>query len=877
MMQQMSKREKALSQWVEGRLNDRKAIEWAAGIVRATHDRRGGSPTNLLRDLADNAARTNDLEPPFKTVWRLISEAANESEELEDSYSIVRGYELKDKIKAGHFTHGDVVALVDFIRPRLRVEPPASWSIARATDERNPLRWVHWDFKARSRSMFHNTTFLSGADFEVLTSEMLRDLVERATIALEVSLQQAKDLGWMGEALDIPSSTVKSVVNPPDQPGVVDEEEHDPDLHEDGFVPLIRHVTTAFQVLAARNERQLARSCSTRWIGRPGRLMQRLVAFAHWFPDVHTPQDVFSYLSDLSDRAFWDTECPEIATLRAKRWHDMSEDMREILARRLEAGPPVIDNGEADENRERWAYRRDYEIARIVDLDRDVPNLFKETIKHRRQIDIEFPKYVPPIEIARSMVSSWSRGNDGDASMFSGLAGLPLLAALATPAVNRGFFNDDDNARAYASSRSGQQSILHALKLAAPTDLGYETGWSLLLSYPPNKADQKGGDREFVEAIAALALNQPDEWFQSHCDKLAYWLDPAEEVHRNFDGSATLWLEILPFAAAEANEKREDQSDLTSAALNEPLGHLISFYLRRCPTIDAKDKTQALPEPMTERLKRVEGRAALLLANRLALAMNYFASIDRRWVEVAVVERLLAGGKESDQLWEAFAKYGRIPPPELWDVLSPKLIDLITTGTLAPEGLRRLVEMAVIVWAWSKRGTKYKFKSVALRGALSLGSDHVRSEAASQFELFFDHRPESEQEQPWPQLGKPFLNEVWPQEPMLQSASTAKQMAAIPAQVGLIDFKEAVEMIMPYLRPFTVWSIANNFHLDLNKPGSEELVRNFPDEIVDLLSSCIDNSQPHKIFDLAALLDLLVLSRPGLLQDARYRKLRRLA
>ena len=111
---------------------------------------------------------------------------------------------------------------------------------------------------------------------------------------------------------------------------------------------------------------------------------------------------------------------------------------------------------------------------------------------------------------------------------------------------------------------------------------------------------------------------------------------------------------------------------------------------------------------------------------------------------------MLAEGMESNQLWEAFAKYGRIPPPYGWGILCERLLSTIVEGKLSPEALRRLTDMAVIVWSWTRQAdTKYRLLSTSLRSMLSLTSDQMRAEAASQLQGFFSDREEGRSGNPW--------------------------------------------------------------------------------------------------------------------------------
>lgn len=126
-----------------------------------------------------------------------------------------------------------------------------------------------------------------------------------------------------------------------------------------------------------------------------------------------------------------------------------------------------------------------------------------------------------------------------------------------------------------------------------------------------------------------------------------------------------MWFALLPHAASQAEKTSESSTsgtdtDLTTAALNEPLGHLLSFFVRRCPTIRAEGERPPMPLMFIRELKKLSGRARELLANRLAIQMNYFALADKDWLAELVIDPMTRDGSESDNIWEAFTKYSRI-------------------------------------------------------------------------------------------------------------------------------------------------------------------------------------------------------------------------
>jgi hypothetical protein len=308
------------------------------------------------------------------------------------------------------------------------------------------------------------------------------------------------------------------------------------------------------------------------------------------------------------------------------------------------------------------------------------------------------------------------------------------------------------------------------------------------------------------------------------------------------------------------------------------------MFLRRCPSMPLEEeKRPPLPLDFVQPLRQLSGRAKELLANRMAILVNYFVRADKDWLEALVLSAMRRDDVESNRLWEAFAKYGKAPTHETWHSLQPFILKRLSSPKLSPEAKNQLAHMVVIVWIWSKeKNTPFKVDLVSFRTALGLANDEVRASAAWQFSRLFYRREEHEEpeepsgEEYWPRLGAAFFDEIWPIEPALQSQKTANDFARIPVGVGRRYLREALTVVLPYLQPFEVWAVMTEFQLDPNKSCVKKLIMSFPEEILILLAVCISEKQQHGVYDIKQILDWIAESRPDLQHDYRMRLLRRM-
>ena len=887
----LPQRERLLSIWAKDRLADRETVEWAVGALREIRGSLGEDTASLLELLDTWANESPPLNEETKKVWRLLRHVAKESRDLDSWHAL---HNIKEKIGTGTLRIEDADRLVECFRPRLRATELSSWAKSHEEQgESNPLRWVHWDFKTSIQSSYQPHVQLKKSQFAKLPSELLSRLLERGSIALRDSLNQAADLEWIGGKRDVPNLLVHRVYIPESElpeGETADVEGRDPDAYNNNFAPLARMLTAAIFALADKNI-SAARSLIAPWRGRTEGLFIRLFAVAGWRSDLVDAEEVGGFLTSVTNNAFWRWIIfPEIATLRALRWNDLESQWRSILETKLIEGPSddafLSDEPVPEVTK---LFHRDHELARLADSNCIISPRTKELVTQRREADSRFPTSIPALERGQEAARvRWVP--DGNPDTFSGVAADQLLAGLLVTSSQHNFERGND-AEAFGRTLEGKRRILEALSLGATDQEQIGKAWSLLFSYPHEQNEKTEIGRQVVEQIAKLAFEMPKTTFGTLAAQICYWLDGAEAAFPKFQRADELWIALLPYAESEANQQRlsdetSNEVDLTMAALNEPLGHLLSMFIRRCPSMPAEEKERPpLPAEFVQPLKGLTGRAKELVANRIVVAIPYYFLADKAWLEDAVISVLIKDNVASDRLWEAFAKYGRIPPREVWLRLQHSVFRSLSSSKLSPEAKRRLAEMSVMVWVWSKdEKSNFEVNSEALRTALGLANDDVRGATAWQFAHLFHSKEASDKDEDseptdelWPRLGSAFFQEVWPLESALQSPATANDFARIPVGVGLKYFSEAVGIVLPYLLSFEVWAVMTEFQLDPGKPGTKAIVSAFPDDTLVLLAVCINEQQGHGVYGLKMILDWIVEARPALEQDYRMRLLRRMA
>ena len=186
MLHSLGRRERTLSLWVQDRLHERAAIEWAARALKRIQGPLSAELVNLFTFLDDQAQKSNQLDAKIKQLWRLIRIAAQDSV-TEDNFHAT--FDLREELRTGKAQPEFGNKLVDHVRPRLRGEEP--WKREDADQSDDPIQWVRWTFATRAGSLNRFEGRFSRADLHQLQEPVLLRVIERGTDAMADALRHA--------------------------------------------------------------------------------------------------------------------------------------------------------------------------------------------------------------------------------------------------------------------------------------------------------------------------------------------------------------------------------------------------------------------------------------------------------------------------------------------------------------------------------------------------------------------------------------------------------------------------------------------------------------------------------------------------------------
>ena len=127
----------------------------------------------------------------------------------------------------------------------------------------------------------------------------------------------------------------------------------------------------------------------------------------------------------------------------------------------------------------------------------------------------------------------------------------------------------------------------------------------------------------------------------------------------------------------------------------------------------------------------------------------------------------------------------------------------------------------------------------------------------------------------WARFVKPFLENAWPRHMRFRTDSVARGFARLVECSG-DHFEEAVDLVVPFLRPVShLHMITYRIAQDL-KDGKPSFASRFPGATLRLLDALIADDRSQMPYELGAVLIVIAEAGPALRQTKAWRRLNEL-
>jgi hypothetical protein len=845
------------------------------------------------------------LKEPWATAWRLIEESWSVSAVEEGASTAI--YDIQARLCAGDRSGAMILAIVNLVAPRLKVEPADSfrWQFVK-----KPRRPKTFDHLLSARLSSGDLVDLSVLNLENLTDvPFLKQLASALEGAVSHGLDIARRTGWSEQRSFLHLGLLNRVYYT--QPGRRGGEASEPDAYHRGIAPSVKLLYTVVARIADL-EPNAALPFVQRWRLGGSPVHIRLWAAAARNSQLVEAEEVTALLFGLDDRMFWDLHAfPEIAELRAIRFSDLDDQTQKAIAARLRKGPPRdhwpkrADAEKVKNARSYWAVR---ELKRIEVAGGELPPSAKSWLEAQIGDFAELQGMSGEQGFPGAPTVRWVSPDPDD--QYNALEGSERLQALETALVaSRGGWDDDPAERANAWLMQPEKSVLVLGDLTTVRNGGNDFpsvwnrfGWGHSPRQPErSEAPQRNLQGE-AEQVLALLKQLSENTLSTAIEGVSNWLDSWRKQAVVSPTGLPVWLRVWPIAVKATNARPEGESgsDLSINAraadddrepmdldtLNTPAGKLVGMFLEACPSLAVGSNPFADGSParqMRDVVIAAKGRSGLIARHRLIEQLPYFLLADPDWTQEHLIAPLLSDDAASLALWRAIAR--RTHFTEVLKIIGGAMAERATDRRLGREARRMLVFSLVIESLHAFRENRDPaVPNSRLLQMLRTLDDEVRAHAANAVQQFVRDLSENQHEdQNLPSAAElfrssaaPFLREVWPQERSLATPSVSGAFSDLPATSG-DAFAEAVDAIERFLVPFECWSM-----VDYGLFGDEGEVKKL--SVIDdetkakaflrLLDLTIGSSEGAVIpYDLTDALDQIRSVAPQLADSATFRRL----
>ena len=309
-------------EFLDGRLADATTVQWAVNLGPGRRAERLAIAHVLHR------SGVSGLGDPWCTVWGLIEESFW-GDVLE--FGTASDYEIRQRVVGGDRT-GTLVSMISgLVAPRVRVEPLSPFAEERDGPREVPGDVMHASLTSQ-RLVTPDAIGLSAIE-EVMFLAALAN-------ALEAEFRRGMDagrrIGWDGTHRSM--WRLGRLYRIRFDTGVA--EGDDSDAFHRGIAPAVKLLFAVVERIAALDV-SAAKSVIGAWRLRDTPIDTRLWATAASNSSLVSIEEVEAFLRSIDDRMFWDIHTyPEVATLRARRFGELSKQAREAVVKRLQDLPP---------------------------------------------------------------------------------------------------------------------------------------------------------------------------------------------------------------------------------------------------------------------------------------------------------------------------------------------------------------------------------------------------------------------------------------------------------------------------------------------------------------------------------------------------------
>ena len=633
---------------------------------------------------------------------------------------------------------------------------------------------------------------------------------------------------------------------------------------------------------------EIARAQAMQWNEGERVFFRKLKLYALSKADLFEANEMAEIITSFTQEIFWDTNVVrELLYALVDRWHDFSDDRKELVAARIFSGPgkrnfPSHVNDTDSRNKIIAMYARYIQMRKC-----DLPVKFSTKLD---RIIAEVPNWHDALATSVVTLNGEHGGVievDDTPDVLASLKPSEIVPHLEAGPQRR--FDDLADPQRYFDGlvekrpfsglvKTNPRKALLALITAARKGKFPGIAWSNLISeFPMNSSIRL--HRVFLGRLARLPADlivklrySIGEWLKANFSHVLEF--ESNLGWKAYDHFLNCVLACAPDAIESSlgqtyrgNEILRPSLRTHNHAINSPLGMCIQALLRAVPG----RKQKLIPD-------HIKGRIEMLLAltgpgtdHSVSILMNklsWVMCVDPDWANENLIPMLAFDHPASEPAWNGLLTYQDQPSFEVAKAVKHHLLELypwIAQFDWSDDVSKRAASWmaSMCISRHDKPGglTRHEMRDV-LRRMSDLDRRHI---------IHWLGRVGKCNETGWVRFVIPFIINVWPRELSFRTVDSAS------GWIRLLDntrdnFPIVFSAVRKFLIPVDIDDMLF-YRFTRKKEGGEPIATQFPEEVLDLMDTLVPGKLPSRFDALPKILAFIRDANQGLATDYRYIRL----
>lgn len=607
------------------------------------------------------------------------------------------------------------------------------------------------------------------------------------------------------------------------------------------------------------------------WPTNDKSIFDRLRIWIAGMPELVSEQTFVSIMLELHNDVFWDFYSQrDLLLVLARRWNQLSEQMRQRLEKRLLLGRKKWvneTNEEFTERNARLTLNRLHWLANQGCL--FTFDLATETENCKKYVPDWNPQRAKNTAAAMGVRSYFVKPDEAYLTLLTENLDTTLSKAIELSGRSDDFLTEKDP---YAGLCKAKPIRAFSALTHAPKNSDFpHWAWRTFFYSEARQVDKPG----FSALIAERIVRYPAENLIEIINPLASWLQKiGKTLAANFPASYRCimsklieLIELQSSAVGSGIIRGAKPPDWIFEAINSPVGH-IAEILMDDPELKQLKEGESLTSQWVSQVKKLlalPGDLRRYVLVIFARNLDWFYSIDQQWTEDNLLAVLASDNCDDRQaVWSGFLQGYQPPHQKLYMRLKPEMLSLAKDRSSFGRGHEQTLA-GIILAGWGGIDEENGERCVTnneLHDLILHCDDELRSH------LIWHIKDWSKSEETWCRRLSELFRDVWPKQKSIKTPSISEQLFDLVFS-DAEHFNEIVDLILPFL------STMKRDYLFIDE-SIENILESYPERALAIFHKVFSDDMPTVWpYDLEPALDRIAKADSRLRADSRWLELKR--